>query len=531
MKNRSILSVIFLFLICMNLAIASNEVISKTVRIEGEIVDYKGIYKTGQLTYFDAITRVINDELFEINKKGKFAVSFKLTHPIIGSISFDIENDYYSDFYIEPGKEYNVKVFSGSMIFLGETGIFNKEISAYYDSLHVALGTKLEEADLLHQKNLSINEYLHLQKQFETEEAEFLRKYNQIHSLTPTIREVLESEIKFKTACSWVNYRYDYSSGGRIMRDTLPPNFYNDLLNEYKINSFKDCQTRNCIDYISNLVTVFEKKEADADRRIAYYGTFNQFSPNDLELLYQVYKGNSKAINSKEYKLFQSQDNKFKMMELSSRFNVHILLQNVSKLKQDLGRDLIISQCVARNYFMNNLNPTLTEWDEIEKCICDKSIFEYLKLYFIDKSPLIEQVKSETSTIKISTEQVKAKYIDKYLGKVVYIDFYSTWCGPCRGEIPFAKALFAEFKYSDVVFLNLCAQSKKEDWDNLIKQKGIEGENYLLSNEEFNLLSKLYNVNGFPTYILIDRNGKLSNNKAPRPSTKQTIMDEINKLL
>ena len=324
---------------------------------------------------------------------------------------------------------------------------------------------------------------------------------------------------------SAVNFR----QFGKVV--TLPPDFYNDLLNEYEINSFKDCQTRYAIDYISNLVTVFEENDANVDKRINFYGTLNQFSSNELELLIQVYNGSDEAINSKEYKQFRQHYGGLKIMELSCRFNVHNLLQNVSKLNPCLGRDLIVSQSVAQNYFRNNHTPTQAEWDEIAKVISNKSVIEYLKEYSNESATTPDQKIPDTSTIKTSTDQVKAKYIDKYLGKVVYIDFYATWCSPCRSEIPHAKALYAEFKSEDVVFLNLCAQSKKEDWEKLIKQKGIEGENYLLSNEEFNLLSKLYNVNGFPTYLLIDRTGQLVNSEAPRPSTKQAIINEINKLL
>ena len=159
-------------------------------------------------------------------------------------------------------------------------------------------------------------------------------------------------------------------------------------------------------------------------------------------------------------------------------------------------------------------------------------ILTYLKVYSKNITSIkLQENEQKNVTINSNLEEVTKKYIHKYKGKVVYIDFYATWCGPCRQEIPYAKQLHLEFKNKDVVFLNLCAKSKLDDWNNFIKQYEIKGENFLLTQEEFNLLSNVYNVQGFPTYILIDKEGKAIDSKAPRPSSKKIIYDKINALL
>ena len=178
------------------------------------------------------------------------------------------------------------------------------------------------------------------------------------------------------------------------------------------------------------------------------------------------------------------------------------------------------------------MEPTAQEWEQIENNITNESIYNHLISKKANKRDVLKVNKdSNQQAIDESVEEVKFKYIDKYRGKVIYVDFYATWCGPCREEIPYANQLYQEFKNRDVVFLNLCAKSKADDWENLIKQHELKGENYLLTNEEYYLLSGIYGAEGFPTYILIDKNGDVSEYNAPRPSARKNLYEKINKLL
>jgi len=501
------------------------------VLIKGNIEKYKGIYKTGKLTWFDAVTRTVNDKIFEIDSSGNFSVEFELVHTIRGSISFDIEDNFFSDFLIEPQNSYSVTIRDQKLVFNGESGIINQQLTRFNDSINSALGIKIKECDMLHNQGFSIEEYLIKMKQLEIERLGFLSAYQKNVPMSDKAVKALESEIRYKTAHAWVNYRFNYSTGSRVLRDSLPATFYEKLLSDYPINSYEAIQSRNCIDYISNLATVFEEKGVSLDRRIAFYKSSGLFSDKEIELIQQKYSGNKEVVQSEEFKRFKTPENTNRLNALSFRYRVNNLLDNMTTLIPNLGRDLIISQSIARNFFEFNLSPSSIEWEKINQLISDKSILNYLKVFALKQTPKRIEATTEIRSITSGIKGTRSKYIDKYLGKVVYIDFYSTWCGPCREEIPFAESLYHEFKGKEVIFLNLCCQSKKETWENMIKQKGIKGENYLLNNEEFNFLSKLYKVTGFPTYILIDKKGNVVDDKAPRPSSKIEIIEKIRKLL
>ena len=136
-----------------------------------------------------------------------------------------------------------------------------------------------------------------------------------------------------------------------------------------------------------------------------------------------------------------------------------------------------------------------------------------------------------TPFLKNEADRIFENLIGKYNGKVIYIDFWATWCGPCKAEIPFSKILSSHYNDKDVVFLYLCCLSDKKNWENTIKSEQMTGDHYLLSTDEYFVLTRLFNIQVVPTYVLIDKNGNLINKKAPRPSQGPITIAAIDKLL
>ena len=117
---------------------------------------------------------------------------------------------------------------------------------------------------------------------------------------------------------------------------------------------------------------------------------------------------------------------------------------------------------------------------------------------------------------------------DKYRNKVIYVDLWSTSCGPCIGEIPASIELHELFKGKDIVFVNLCLGSDKTDWQKIIANTNFSGEHYLLSSYQSQLLQGKLKYEGTPTYLIIDKQGLLINNNAPRPSSGDKIKSLLN---
>jgi thiol-disulfide isomerase/thioredoxin len=119
----------------------------------------------------------------------------------------------------------------------------------------------------------------------------------------------------------------------------------------------------------------------------------------------------------------------------------------------------------------------------------------------------------------------------KYPGQVIYLDIYATWCVPCLKEMERAPALHRRFAGKKVAFVNLCLQSTESNWLKLVKQKKLQGENYFLGSDDTKLLMGNFNIGGFPTYLLIDPQGKVVTANAPRPSEFDRLNAAIELLL
>jgi thiol-disulfide isomerase/thioredoxin len=114
-------------------------------------------------------------------------------------------------------------------------------------------------------------------------------------------------------------------------------------------------------------------------------------------------------------------------------------------------------------------------------------------------------------------------------GKVVYVDVWTTWCGPCRIEAPLFEKMAADYAGKDIVFLGISADRPKDKatWVEMASHK----QTLQLYSGEKTAFMQYYQVPGYPTFLLFDKNGKVVTANAPRPSAEETIREAINKLL
>jgi len=121
--------------------------------------------------------------------------------------------------------------------------------------------------------------------------------------------------------------------------------------------------------------------------------------------------------------------------------------------------------------------------------------------------------------------------IENNKGKVIYIDFWATWCGPCLTELPNSKKLRNELIDQNVEFVYLCVGSKQNDWEEKLLQYNLDGSHYLLTNSQYDILSQKFQISGIPHYVLIDKNGIVSKNGSHlRPNiVKEDIVELMNK--
>jgi thiol-disulfide isomerase/thioredoxin len=119
--------------------------------------------------------------------------------------------------------------------------------------------------------------------------------------------------------------------------------------------------------------------------------------------------------------------------------------------------------------------------------------------------------------------------MEKYKGKLIFIDIWGTNCPPCLEEFKYTPELHKYFKDKDVVFVNLCVNSDIEYWKPAIMKHNINGENYFLDNKatrQFRIDHKKYSLSGYPHYLLLDKNGEIHYH-LPRPSNFEFVSKKI----
>ncbi len=131
---------------------------------------------------------------------------------------------------------------------------------------------------------------------------------------------------------------------------------------------------------------------------------------------------------------------------------------------------------------------------------------------------LLALKESSLSKENISTHSSLNEIFKKYKGKVIYVDFWASWCGPCMSEMPNAARLKEKLKGKDVVFVYFGYKNEKAHWLAARKELNIAGEHYLLSDKLIAEADSVFKIAGIPHYAIIDKDGNIIEKKALRPA-------------
>jgi len=140
----------------------------------------------------------------------------------------------------------------------------------------------------------------------------------------------------------------------------------------------------------------------------------------------------------------------------------------------------------------------------------------------------LEGEKSKDFTLKsLSGKEIT---LSKLKGKIVILDFFATWCGPCREELPIISEVCQKYKDNkNVLFFAINNEDEKK------VKKFLEKHNIVLDavlHDDESKVSKLYNIRAIPTLIIIDKKGTIVKIfKGLEPKLKTNLTRTIEKLL
>lgn len=175
---------------------------------------------------------------------------------------------------------------------------------------------------------------------------------------------------------------------------------------------------------------------------------------------------------------------------------------------------------------IKNMNAAFTHFKDVYKDTLLNSTLE--KRYLFD----FKEINKKTDNVYLidKTAQLSDlnKVLHKHKGNVVYVDFWASWCGPCRKAIPFSHKLRKEFQNKNLVVIYLSIDDNREKWSKATVLDGLDyyNESYLVVNPKQSQFLNEISLTEIPRYLLFDKDGKLLHQDAPGPSSR-----EIKKLI
>ena len=129
----------------------------------------------------------------------------------------------------------------------------------------------------------------------------------------------------------------------------------------------------------------------------------------------------------------------------------------------------------------------------------------------------------------LTLENLKGKKVtlDSFKGKVLVIDFWASWCGPCRAEIPKLKAIYEDFKDNkNVEFLSISIDSDKDAWLAAVKKEAMLWPQ-LLAPESGREARKTYQFSGIPYIICVSADGTIFRKRMRGEAVRTAITDAL----
>lgn len=288
------------------------------------------------------------------------------------------------------------------------------------------------------------------------------------------------------------------------------------------------------------------------DIKDSYPGIFNffhdKYTYEIAELDFEQNKLNSDSLNkmlavnrhepiNKSYSYF------FPFLE---KITDDVIVKQAKVLKSDNGTDIDYRDVYNR----------VSKWPEINNFYRKHLLFKYLKkigglfsssdlqMYLsnfsslTNDSILIEKIHDEFPSsnyfsllskdslylLDANNNSISFQaFLTRCKGKVVYLDFWASWCIPCRSEMKKAEQLREVFKDNEIVFAYFSLDKNKNQWIEAFKtdKLNIVQDNYMLLNIDASNFLKSINFKSIPRYLLYDKSGNLVHKNAPSPSSEE----------
>ncbi|MDR3218978.1 MAG: TlpA family protein disulfide reductase [Dysgonamonadaceae bacterium] len=224
-----------------------------------------------------------------------------------------------------------------------------------------------------------------------------------------------------------------------------------------------------------------------------------------------------------------------------ARSNFDTIYQNIKQHTSGKPRAYLISALIGRfadhqgEHYKTELLNVIKESSEY---VSDSIYLEYIGLaenyYLIHNKPFPEELLSSVKLKKYGDDTVISfkDLLNEYPNKAVYIDFWASWCAPCREDISKSSEAKSYLKEKDVAYVYISIDREEKNWRKATVEDAIAENQYLIEGEHNSALVKYLRFSSIPRYVLLDKDHKVKMSNAPRPIHYyfSQLKDEIQKI-
>lgn len=511
---------------------------------------------TGLVSVMNPLTREMNKYVLTIRDDGYFSVEFPLALPQTIQVSLP---KHSTQLFLVPGQNLfhlsNSGIPEQPSLFMGECAELNYNLE---NLPKLSLNTPEILQSFI---KMDFKEYVDFVKK---EKEKALSTLDNQQNISVKARDLALMNIQFQYADALLRFNQNKRMGAFYINRTLKEdeqvpfeeetmNFEDlrKLLNTTSLNNEKALISNS----YNNLLSALKFTDIELGQN-AYYikmqNLKNKLLKEGLELtaeeaemfdfikLYFVENFNAEATTEFS-KLYMQSWNKFRkehaeeVQECMDNYYAENLKKNLKNIFETES-GLAIELTAVNNYYLPTLNkaevPKTEAFNQIKKTVKNPALKEFvISDYFKKKAEFDFINRSGEAVLNNEGDKIFQNIIKNYKGKVVYIDFWATWCAPCRAGIEKIKPLKEELKNEDIVFVYITNPTSPEKTYKEMKPD-IKGEHFKLNSDEWTHLTAKFNIYGIPHYALVDKNGRIVNDHLPHldnDALKKVLMEQVNK--
>jgi peroxiredoxin len=142
---------------------------------------------------------------------------------------------------------------------------------------------------------------------------------------------------------------------------------------------------------------------------------------------------------------------------------------------------------------------------------------------------LADTVGSPAPQFSLGSQGGKDVSLSQFQGQVVMLNFWASWCGPCRTEMPLLEGIYKKYNKLGFTMLGVNVEPDSNAAVDWLKQTPVS---FPILFDKDSKVSKLYDVSGMPSTVIIDRKGKVRMlHRGYKPGDENEYLDSIRTLV